>query len=401
MLDLLKQSWTAVQHALRREAGDAAYDSWLADLRPVLMERSVVYLEAKSRLVRDRVQRLFRPLLQQVLSREIGVPVQVELQESPGAIGEGLERLEVSPQQPVVDDANRTAFLVVKSLLAGAELPGVLFCFHGPAGTGKSFLLRHFVDNSRTRVASFELPQLLKAFQSAHHEDRVEGLRQELIAEHALVLDEIHRIASKPKLQAFLHGVLQQRQQLGRLTLIASRWHPKDIRDLEDGLCSTLLSGFVARIDLPSPVGRLRYLRALDGAASRNGRADTIEAIAQRVPGSYTELRTAWAASRAGGLPPKYLELIDPGRVFARVRDRVCERLGVTAQDLLGKGQGRRLSQARKVLAFLCVQEGLSRAEVGRFLGARTRAAVSYMTKSLADDMAESTEVRALVEGLL
>ena len=83
------------------------------------------------------------------------------------------------------------------------------------------------------------------------------------------------------------------------------------------------------------------------------------------------------------------------------MRDRVCERLGVSAQELLGKGQGRRLSQARKVLAFLCVQEGLSRAEVGRFLGARTRAAVSYMTKSLAEDMAGSNDVRALVEGLL
>src|SRR4029077_12409630 len=51
MLDLLKQSWSAVQDALRREAGEAASASWLAELRPVLMERSVVYLEAKSRLV--------------------------------------------------------------------------------------------------------------------------------------------------------------------------------------------------------------------------------------------------------------------------------------------------------------------------------------------------------------
>jgi chromosomal replication initiation ATPase DnaA len=97
MLDLLKQSWTAVQEALRREAGDAAYASWLGELRPVLMERSVVYLEAKSKLVRDRVQRLFRPLLQQVLTQEIGVPVTVELQDA--AVDTGLDRLDVSPQR--------------------------------------------------------------------------------------------------------------------------------------------------------------------------------------------------------------------------------------------------------------------------------------------------------------
>ena len=56
---------------------------------------------------------------------------------------------------------------------------------------------------------------------------------------------------------------------------------------------------------------------------------------------------------------------------------------------------------ARKVLSFLCVQDGLSRAEVGRFMSGRTRAAVSYMTRSLAQDMAQKPEVRALVEGLL
>jgi hypothetical protein len=162
-----------------------------------------------------------------------------------------------------------------------------------------------------------------------------------------------------------------------------------------------MLSGFVARLELPGPLGRLRYLRALEGAPSRNGRAHAVEGLAQQFAGSYPELRAAWTASRQGSLPAKYLELIDPARVFARVRDRVSERLQVTADELLGKGQGRRLSQARKVLAFLCVQEGLSRAEVGRFLCARTRAAVSYMTKSLARDMAESPEVRALVEGLL
>jgi chromosomal replication initiation ATPase DnaA len=161
-----------------------------------------------------------------------------------------------------------------------------------------------------------------------------------------------------------------------------------------------LLSGFVARIDPPGPVGRLRYLRALEGAPSRNGRAAAIEQLARDASGSYLDLRNALLRSR-DERPAKYLELIDPARTFARVRDRVCARLGVNADELIGKSQGRQLSLARKVLAYLCVQESLSRAEVGRYLGQRTRAAVSYMTKSLVADMARRPEVRALVEELL
>ncbi len=401
MLQLLKDSWTGIQDELRTLAGDAAYDSWLSGLRPVLMERGVVYIEAASGLVRDRVKALFRPLLQEVLGREIGVPVQVELQEVPGP--SMLERLEVSPQRPIVDEGNRTAWLVLQNLAAGEILPGSLFFLHGQPGVGKSFLMR--AGRPRTggarRFMELDLLQLLRAFQHRHQHGDVDKLRLELVEADTLFLDEVHRVSGKPGLQAFLLTVLRQREQAGRLTVLASRWHPKEIRLLDPVLTSVLMSGFVTKVDPPGPLARLRYLRALEGAPSRNGRATAIEGMAQQPVGSYTELKEVWARSREGGLPRKYLELVDPGRVFTRVCHRVCERLGVDRAQLCGKGQGRQVSLARKVLAFLCVQDGLSRAEVGRFLDGRTRAAVSYMYKSLEKDMADKPDVRALVEGLL
>lgn len=397
MIELLKHSWTNVQETLRTAAGDAAYAAWLGDLRPVLLERGVVYLEAKSRMVRDRVQRLFRPLLQEALSKEIGTAVVVELQEAPE---KGLlDALEVSPQHPVLDEANKTAWLVLKSIAQGGERPANLFVFHGPAGVGKTFLLKSFRDS--VPCVWFDMTTLLKAFQAVHLDRRVAGLQQELQEPRILVIDELHRIAGKPALQSFLAQLIEAREQVGKATLVASRWHPKEVRDLDPSLCTMLLAGFVVKIDPPGPVGRLRYLRALEGAPSRNGRAEAIEGLAQRASGGFPELRAAWSRTRDGSFPRKYLELIDPGRTFGRMCDRVCERMGVDKQELLGMGQGRQVSMARKVLSFLCVQDGLSRAEVGRFMSGRTRAAVSYMTRSLAQDMAQKPEVRALVEGLL
>ncbi|MCA8950545.1 MAG: hypothetical protein KDE27_13660 [Planctomycetes bacterium] len=398
MLAVVVESWNRAREIVRQRAGEAAYSAWLSQLTPVSMERGTVYFEAENKFAADRVRALFRPLLQEVLSAEIGTQVIVELQCSePGR----FDQLDVSPQRPIIDDSNRLAWLVLQSLKGGKDLPATAFFFHGVEGVGKTFLLRWYREQRREGVHWFDLSGLLKAFQATHKEKRVAGLEAELIAAPELVLDEVHRIAGKAKLQQFLVRVLEARERLGRPTVMASRWHPHDIRELDPTLTTRFLAGFVAEIDRPGPLGRLRYLRALEGAPSRNGRATAVESMARQCEGTYPELRAAWVRGRATQPQPRYLELIDPGRVFGRTRDRVARQFAVTVDDLLGKSQSRAVSRARKVLALLCLEQGLSGGEVGRYLGGRTRAAVSYMVRSLQTEMARSAELRAVIEGLL
>ena len=402
MLALLRDSWAAIQPDLRAKAGAAAYASWLQELRPLALERGTCYLEAKNRLTCERVQRLFAPILEESLSQEIGTRVTVQL--TPRIDSLVPAELEVGPARPVVDDSNRTAFLVLTAMLEERELPARLFLFHGPQGAGKTFLLSWWRDRARPRPRVHDGLSLRKAFQVTVRDRRVAGLRQELCKDVPLVVDGVHRFAGYRRAQRELLSVLKARTDHTHPVLLASRWHPRDIWNLDRALETYLLSGFVTSLDLPGPAARLQYLRALAGAASRNGRAGAVESLAQQVQGGYLDLRRAWALERHGFASERhagYLKLIDPGAVFRRVLQRVAGRLQLQDADLLGRSQRRQISLARQMLAYLCVQEGLSQAEVGRYLGKRSRAAISYCIKTLEQRMVTSAEIRAQVEALL
>ena len=401
MSSLLHDVWIRIQNALKIRVGEVAWREWLLELKPLTMERSICYFEAKNRLVAERVTRSFQRELVEALGHEFGTTVFVEIVGAPESLA--LDALEVSPLHPVRDAGNEAAFLTMKAILEGKGVEAPLFLFYGPAGVGKTYLLRWYAAQCRTAGRVYDGLQLLHAFQACLQEQRLAGLREELSAPHPVVIDGIHRFCGHTRLQQELAAALSAREALAEPTIVTSRHHPKDLWAIEPSLSSRLCAGYVVRIDPPGPAARLRYLRALEGASSKNGRAADVERLARDVRGTFTEVRRAWVLDKQGHSPAHsrpYLKLIDPGAVYRKVRDRVCERLGVLPADLLGESQARRASFARQVLAWLCVKDGLSQAEIGRFLGGRSRASICYAMKALEKRMGESSEVRELVEGM-
>jgi chromosomal replication initiation ATPase DnaA len=399
---LLRKTWERVLPDLRSAVGDEAFHAWLESLILLRLERGICHLQAPSRLASERVQQAYAGLIAERLSEAIGTAIDVLVQ--PPAEALLPDRLEVGPRQPIIGEANRVAALALRALAEGRPMPSCLFFFHGPSGAGKSFLIQWWcaqqtAEANGARPLVFDGGGLLRAFQAAARDRRLAGFVEELAAPgRALVLDEVHRISGRYKLQELVQRVLQERAAREAVTLLASRWHPHEIHDLDDGLATWMLSGFVAAIEHPGPAARLVYLRALEGAASRNGRAAEVERLARDVRGGYPEIREQWARQRVDPAPRKF-QLIEPRVTFDRIAKRVTETMDVPLQEVLGPTQKRRVSNARKILAWLCVREGLSRAEVGRFLG-RTRAAISYSVQALEREMADDKALAEYVESV-
>ncbi len=400
MQALLDSTWHTVQPALREAVGEAVWTAWLAQLRPLFLERGVLHVEAPNRMVAERVEQLYGDLLEREISAAFGTAISLSVSPAPRSLLP--DELEVGPMQPIVDRSNKTAWLLMQALHEGRALPSKQFLFHGPAGCGKTFLLGWW-RSSRPGVLWRDAQQLVDSHGAARRERRTVAWRDELSVPGDLVVDELHRLAGHARVQGELAAILEHRAASGLVTLLASRWHPREIRDLGDRLRTWLLAGFVTQLEPPGPEARLAYLRALEGPPSRNGRADAIHRLAQDVTGGFPELRRAWSLERHRDRPAtqkRYFELIDPRSTFERARGAVAAAFGVEIEELMGDTQRRRVSQARKVLAMLCVRSGLSRAEVGRFLG-KTRAAVSYMIQSLELELIADSELAQRVESLV
>src|SRR5690606_34663537 len=163
--------------------------------------------------------------------------------------------------------------------------------FHGPSGVGKTYLLRWWRDFAGQRPRLHDGLALRNAFKLKFRDAAADELVEELSAPRPLAIDGIHRFARHNRAQRALLGVLKLRAELDVATVLTSRWHPREIWAMDAGLQSFCLSGFVAELMLPGPKARLQYLRALEGAASRNGRAATVEAMACTVRGSFFDVQ--------------------------------------------------------------------------------------------------------------
>ncbi|HEX9024256.1 MAG TPA: DnaA/Hda family protein [Geobacteraceae bacterium] len=154
----------------------------------------------------------------------------------------------------VICSGNRTAFQFAR-LLADDPVHNLLYIY-GPAGSGKTHLLRALAGSFCSREGRAALPyisfrEIDDIYEGSYPGEAVSKLAELFRDEPALLIDDVHLIPDTPHVRTELWQLFNDFYGTGRKIAITGLHAPRELPHLDGHLVSRLLWGLVARMDVP------------------------------------------------------------------------------------------------------------------------------------------------------
>lgn len=297
----------------------------------------------------------------------------------------------------IVGPSNQLAFAAAQRLADDETETGAPLFIHGGCGLGKTHLLqgicRHVLEqHPDARVLYTTGEQFTNEYITAVRSNKLERFRKWIRGLDLLAVDDVHFIANKQATQQeFLHS-FDQIELSGARVALASDSHPKLIEQFSEALVSRCVRGLVVPVKPPDPKTRARLVQVLAERRSLHLSPQAAQAIGQQsqgsvreIEGALTKLHALVTLSRQNGervaepIGRQFVQqLLDvdashapraPIR-FEHLLEAVCQELGVTSEQVLGRGRHRIVVLARSLTVHLARQlTSMSYPEIAAALG--------------------------------
>jgi chromosomal replication initiator protein len=435
--------WAAARERLRRELGDAVFDSWIAQLVLTSFENGEIQLGAPRLFHRNWVSNQYAARIERALRAEGGEPASISIVLSPakpviggqfakeampeadsakvsyiradGALPEKpdarrLSNRVLNPAQSfdsfVAGPANDFGFRAARALAQGDAEEVSLLYIHGGFGYGKSHLLNAIALDAKKRgkrALYLGAEDFMRQFLGALNRKDTLGFKEELRAADILLIDDLqHLCRSTYTVAEFLH-TLNAFADLRRKLAIACDRAPAGLENLGEDLRSRLSGGLVIALDRPDRPTRLAILksRAAEYARLRPDGAlpdDVLERIADMedasprdLIGVFTKLATYADLTKQ----PVTLEVAEQtlgsrtvGTRKTSIEDiqrKTAEFYKLDLRDFQSAGRARRIARPRQVAMYLARELTMrSLPEIGKRFGGRDHTTVLHACRRIA-----------------
>ena len=444
----LRRAWDRAMHTLANRVNKPSFESWFKSMKPVSFDGERATLGAPSPFACEWVSKRYGNLMREVLSQHLGKAVEVSIVHLPPekrpVLGEAAVEESLSPQEPapvlepvsaapekpalnpkytfenfVVGNSNRLAQAGAMSV---ARAPGQsynpLFTYGG-AGLGKTHLMHaigHYVlrTHPRLRVAYLSGETFAQQYIAALREQRIEAFRQKYRNVDVWLVDDIQFIAGKERTKEEFFHTFNTLYQMGRQVVFASDRPPRELHAMDERLRSRFEAGLIAEIGPPELETRIAILQKRAQIEGIHVPDQVLYHIAHAVEGNVRTLEGVLIsiAARASVYgKPITLQLanevlerhyIDEKRVPVVLSEQavlqaVCQRFGISIQDILGKQRSREVLMARQIAMYLLREKtGLSLQQIGQMFG-KNHSTVLHAYNRVKTTLHKDSEITSII----
>jgi chromosomal replication initiator protein len=441
--------WEEISRRLRDTLNETTYATWFGDAGAGELTADAFSVLVPNDFTREWIEGHFlgfvRAAAREALGREVRVVLTVRDDDAPapsgeprgeaapveaGAAGEpgaAVGSVRTNPKYTfdnfVIGASNRFAHAAA---LAVAEAPAQAYnplFIYGGTGLGKTHLLQaisayvsEHSGNLTTRYVTSET--FTNDFINSLRDKRIEGFKHRYRAYDVLLVDDIQFLEGKERFQEEFFHTFNSLYEAGRQIVISSDRPPKEIATLEDRLRSRFEWGLITDIQPPDVETRIAILRkkvTTDGIAVNDPAVLTF--IAERVTTNIRELEGALtrvvAFSSLTGLPLT-VDLAEqvlrdlfpthpgvPTVTITRIQEEVCERFGLSVEELVSARRSQAVSYPRHVAMYLSRElTDASLPKIGKEFGGRDHTTVMHATSKITRLISEDRSVYNLVQDL-
>jgi chromosomal replication initiator protein len=389
--------WSRVDAFLRARLRGDLYDRWFAPLRPLSLGEGRLQIGAPDKFHRDFVEDNYRSWFEefvpQLTGERLRIAFAVDESPRPSAAGPAQPLLTPVPRPPepragdprdsrpnprytfdtfVVGASNHFAFAAAQAV---AQNPGrtwnPLF-LHGDSGLGKTHLLHavaHAIegqDGGRVAIVSSE--RYTNDFVAALSKGTMEDFRRKYRECSALLVDDVQFLAGKDKTaEEFFHTFNELHDHHVQIVLSSDR-SPKELKGLDERLCSRFEWGMRVQIEAPEFETRAAILKKKADVEAIDLPDEVTQLLAQHIRSNVRELEgalmrvAAFASLKSEPItvqlardvlgdvipPPGYRPPIE------KIQESVASYYGLTVAKLTSASREQKIALPRQVAMYLC-----------------------------------------------
>ena len=437
-MDSFNELWQVVSDYLRQTNSESIYNVWFSELEPISFDGSRAVLMTTAEFKRRILAQKFGGTLHSAFLNALGLDVDVEFiapgegysQSDSSGSAAGSSEIDGSTRASnyfentfdtfVVGASNKFAHAAAQAVAANPGKAYNPLLIYGNSGLGKTHLLlaigqtiRH--NNPSAKIAYVKGEEFVNQMVKSIGTGTAENFRQKYRNADLLLMDDIQFIAGKDSTQEEFFHTFNCLYEAGKQIVVTSDRPPKEMKRLDDRLCTRLEGGLLADVQPPDLETRTAIIRTKAAQFGMILSEDVIQYIAENITSNVRQLEGVVKRLTA------YRDILDDTITVDSVKRAIKDviRTGtyiptpdviieesarsfqLTGADLRGQSRNKKTAMARQIAMYLMRNlTNLPLKEIGEEFGGRNHATVLSSIRKVEELLKSDPDIAATVRDI-